>query len=68
MNAQVNKTVGKKRPMEFYLGVENLTDYFQGNAIISAGDPFSPYFDASLIWGPVSGRMFYAGWRFRLGD
>jgi outer membrane cobalamin receptor len=66
MNAQVSKTLGKKNPFDIYLGGENLTNYFQKNAIVAAGEPFSPYFDASMIWGPVTGRMFYAGLRFKI--
>ena len=66
MNAQVSKTVGKKHPMDLYIGGENLGNYFQKNVIVAADQPFSPYFDASLVWGPVTGRMFYAGWRFKL--
>lgn len=66
MNAQISKTVGKKHPMDFYIGGENLTNYFQKNVIVAANQPFSPYFDASLVWGPVTGSMFYAGWRFKL--
>lgn len=66
MNAQISKTVGKKHPMDFYIGGENLTNYFQKKVIIASAQPFSPYFDASLVWGPITGRMFYAGWRFKL--
>ncbi|WP_276484804.1 TonB-dependent receptor domain-containing protein [Paraflavitalea pollutisoli] len=66
MNTQVSKTVGKKHPMDFYIGAENLTNYFQKDPIIAADQPFSPYFDASLVWAPITGRMFYAGWRFKL--
>lgn len=66
MSAQISKTIGKKRDMDFYLGAENITDMFQQNVIVSANQPFSPYFDASMVWGPVTGRMFYAGWRFRI--
>ncbi len=66
MNAQVSKVVGKEHPIEFYLGGENLTNYFQNDAIIAAGQPFSNYFDASLVWGPVSGRLFYAGFRYKI--
>ncbi|MEO7393514.1 MAG: hypothetical protein ABIU11_01150, partial [Chitinophagaceae bacterium] len=66
MNAQISKTVGKKHPMDFYIGGENLSNYYQKNVIISADQPFSPYFDASLVWGPVTGRMFYAGWRYKI--
>jgi hypothetical protein len=66
MNAQVSKTVGKKHPMDFYIGGENLGNYFQQYVIVAADQPFGPYFDASLVWGPVTGRMFYAGWRYKL--
>jgi len=66
MNAQISKTVGKKHPMDFYIGGENLTNYFQKQAIVAADKPFSPYFDASLVWGPVTGRMVYAGWRYKI--
>lgn len=66
MSAQVTKTFGKKNPVDFYIGAENITNYFQKNVIVAADQPFSPYFDASLVWGPVSGRMFYAGWRLKI--
>ena len=66
MNAQISKTMGKKHPMDFYIGAENLTNYFQKNVIVAANQPFSQYFDASLVWGPVTGRMFYAGWRYKI--
>jgi len=66
MNAQINKVVGKKHPFEIYLGGENLTNYFQKNVIIAADQPFSNYFDASLVWGPVSGRLFYTGFRYKI--
>lgn len=66
MNAQVSKTIGTKRPVELYIGGENLTNYFQRTTILAADAPFSDYFDASLIWGPVSGRMIYTGLRFKL--
>jgi outer membrane receptor for ferrienterochelin and colicins len=66
MNAQVSKTVGKKHPMDFYLGAENLGNYFQKDVIIAADAPFGKYFDASMVWGPVTGRMFYVGWRYKI--
>lgn len=34
--------------------------------IIAPGDAFGPYFDASMVWGPVYGRMFYGGLRWRI--
>jgi outer membrane receptor for ferrienterochelin and colicins len=66
MNAQVSKTFGKKNPFDIYVGAENLTNYFQKDVIVAADQPFSQYFDASMVWGPVTGRMFYAGLRFRI--
>ncbi len=60
INAQISKNFGF---FDFYVGVENLTGYMQDNPIIAADDPFGTYFDASQIWGPVSGRKFYAGIR-----
>ena len=66
MNAQVTKSFGKKNVLDVYVGAENLTNYYQHDAIIAADEPFSEYFDASLIWGPVTGRMFYGGLRFRI--
>ena len=66
MNAQVSKTFGNKHPMDLYLGSENISNYFQPNAIIAANNPFNDYFDASMIWGPTSGRMIYFGWRYKI--
>ncbi|MGN6212630.1 carboxypeptidase-like regulatory domain-containing protein [Parafilimonas sp.] len=66
MNAQVTKSFGKEKIVDVYLGAENLTNFYQKNAIIAADEPFSKYFDASLVWGPLTGRMFYGGLRFRI--
>jgi outer membrane receptor for ferrienterochelin and colicin len=66
MNAQISKTLGKKSNLDVYIGGENLTNYFQKDAIIAADQPFGKYFDASMIWGPVTGRMFYGGIRYTL--
>jgi len=66
MNAQVSATVGKKNPFDLYMGVENLTNYFQDKVILAADQPFNGYFDATMIWGPVNGRMFYGGIRWKI--
>lgn len=66
MNAQISKTVGNRFPVDIYLGGENLTNYFQQRVIIAPEQPFGSYFDASMIWGPVSGRMFYGGIRLKI--
>jgi outer membrane receptor for ferrienterochelin and colicins len=36
----------------------------QNNPIISSDKPSSEYFDSSMIWGPVFGRMTYLGFRW----
>ncbi len=66
MNAQLSKTVGKKHPVDLYIGGENLTNFMQENAIVAADHPFGPYFDASMVWGPVTGRQLYAGFRYKI--
>ena len=66
MNAQVSRQTGKKHPVEWYIGTENLGNFYQRNAILAAAQPFGPYFDASMIWGPVGGRLLYAGFRYKL--
>ena len=64
MNAQISKDLGDK--WSVYLGVENLTDFKLKSPIVSANDPFSSNFDTSMVWGPIFGRMTYAGFRFRI--
>ena len=66
MNAQISKSFNKQNAMDIYMGVENISNFFQQNTILSADQPFSPSFDASMIWGPVTGRMLYIGWRFKI--
>lgn len=66
MNAQVTKRIGKTRPIDIYVGGENLTNFFQKNPILAADQPFGNYFDTSMLWGPLSGRMIYAGMRFSI--
>lgn len=54
------------RSWEFYVGGENLGNYVQNDRIIAADDPFGPYFDSSIVWGPITGRTIYAGMRFAI--
>jgi outer membrane cobalamin receptor len=63
MNAQITKYF---RKWDAYIGVENLTGFTQLNPIISPENPYSPFFDASMVWGPISGRKFYFGFRYSL--
>ncbi|MFN5169205.1 MAG: TonB-dependent receptor [Cyclobacteriaceae bacterium] len=64
VNAQVAKDINER--WSAYVGIENLTNFRLTDPIIAASEPFSPYFDTSLVWGPVFGRMAYAGFRFRI--
>lgn len=64
INVQVSKNWKKK--FEIYAGIENLLDFRQDNPILASEDPFGPYFDASMVWGPVFGRNIYGGLRFYL--
>lgn len=64
MSGQVTKQFGSK--WDVYIGAENLTGYTQDNLFISGNQPFSPYFDGSIVWGPVNGRIVYVGLRFKI--
>ncbi len=61
LNAQVTWVAGA---WELYVGGENLTSTLQTRQIIAPEDPFGPYFDASLIWGPTNRAMIYGGMRY----
>ncbi|MEW6774575.1 MAG: hypothetical protein AB1304_11325 [Bacteroidota bacterium] len=54
----------KKQELKLYVGGENLNDFKQKNPIVAPESPSSPYFDASMIWAPIYGRMFYGGIRW----
>ena len=64
LNAQVTKVFSKK--FEMYLGVENLTNFTQKNPILASDTPFGANFDSTIIYGPIFGRMFYSGLRFKI--
>lgn len=64
INAQISKQW--KERFDIYVGAENIGNYKQENPIISAEDPYSPYFDASLVWGPLFGIKVYAGMRYKI--
>lgn len=58
----------KKAEFHIYVGVENLLNYKQDNPIVSSDLPYNKYFDASMVWGPIYGRMLYAGLRFKIKE
>lgn len=61
INAQVS--YAKEKHWEIYLGIENLTGFRQIQPILAPNEPFGTYFDASMTWGPIFGRMAYVGFR-----
>lgn len=63
LSAQVTR---RFRRWNIYVGGENLTNYKQKNPIVSAGDPYSPDFDATMVWGPTMGYKLYAGIRYNI--
>ena len=63
-NGQITHNLNKR--LALYIGVENALNYRQENPIIAADNPFGNEFDASMIWGPVFGRIIYGGLRWKL--
>lgn len=63
LNTQITK---RFRYWDVYLGAENLTDFRQHRPVLAYEEPFSPYFDASMVWGPITGRMIYLGLRLKI--
>jgi len=60
LNAQVTRFF---RHWSVYAGGENITSRRQKQPIIAAGDPWGPDFDATMVWGPVHGAIYYIGIR-----
>ena len=66
MNAQISKSFGAEKNFTIYLGGENLTNFYQKNPILAFEEPFGNHFDTNLLWGPITGRMFYTGVRYTI--
>ncbi|MEZ4824726.1 MAG: TonB-dependent receptor [Bacteroidia bacterium] len=64
LNGQISKVFREK--LDVYAGVENLLNFRQHDVLIAAESPFSEYFDASVVWGPVFGRNIYGGIRYKI--
>ena len=64
MNAQITRTFSST--FEMYIGGENIGNYRQEKAILGSENPFGPTFDASIVYAPVFGQMYYAGLRFKI--
>tara|TARA_R110000868_G_scaffold193351_1_gene438216 strand:- start:10115 stop:12352 length:2238 start_codon:yes stop_codon:yes gene_type:complete len=64
INTQLTRVINEK--LEIYLGGENITNTTQKTPIISADDPFGPYFDSTVLFAPVLGETYYLGFRYKL--
>lgn len=49
-----------------YIGAENLTGWTQPSPVLSGTNPWVTAFDATQIYGPLDGRMAYAGFRLTI--
>jgi len=63
MLAQVTR---KFKHFDVYLGGENLTNFRQMDPIVEYWLPYHTHFDGSMAWGPITGIMIYAGFRYTL--
>jgi len=59
LNAQISRNFNKK--VRAYLGGENLTSYYQKNAIVDFRNPFGNYFDGGMVYAPIMKANFYVG-------
>jgi outer membrane receptor for ferrienterochelin and colicin len=64
MNMQITRLFSST--FEMYFGGENIGNYKQQKAILGAANPFGPNFDASIVYAPVFGQMYYVGLRFKI--
>ena len=60
LSAQVTRFF---RHWSIYAGGENITGRKQKNPIIAVDDPWGMNFDATMVWGPVHGAIYYIGIR-----
>lgn len=64
MNAQITRTFSST--FEMYIGGENIGNYRQEKSILGSDNPFGSTFDATIVYAPVFGQMYYAGLRFKI--
>lgn len=67
-NIQVTKKFGDR--FECYFGARNILDYTQDSPLIDPANPFGDNFDTAYAWGPLQGRRYFAGlrWKFDKED
>lgn len=59
LNAQISRNFNKK--IRAYVGGENLTSYYQKNAIVDFKNPFGNYFDGGMVYAPIMKANYYVG-------
>ncbi|CAA7385930.1 TonB-dependent receptor domain-containing protein [Chryseobacterium fistulae] len=59
LNAQISRNFNQK--IRAYLGGENLTSYYQKNAIVDFKNPFGNYFDGGMVYAPIMKANLYIG-------
>ena len=64
MNTQITRVFSSV--FEVYVGGENIGNYTQSKVIVGAANPFGASFDASMVYAPIFGQMYYAGLRFKI--
>ncbi len=64
LNTQITKVFSEQ--FEVYLGGENITNYKQENPLLGSEAPFGANFDSTIIYAPIFGSTFYAGFRFKI--
>ncbi len=64
LSGQLTRVFNKN--FEIYVGAEDFNNYKQSPVIVDAEHPYGPYFDSTLIWGPIFGREWYVGFRYTL--
>lgn len=65
VSTQITKAFKKPR-LDIYVGMENIFNFKQLHPIIDGHHPYSAFFDASMVWGPLFGRMSYIGLRLKI--
>ncbi len=61
---QLNKRFNSQ--LSTYFGVKNIFDYTQDSPLIDPANPFGDNFDTAYAYGPMQGRRFVLGVRYKL--
>ncbi len=64
LNMQITKVFSKR--VEIYAGGENITNVQQKKPILGNENPFESNFDGTIVYAPIFGSTYYAGFRFKI--